>query len=199
MKKFEKIFYAIAIAGFIMKLLNIHLSSMIIFLSLLIVSGMYLCLGFAFFNNIPLKGAFKSDTYKGIKSIQVIGSAGLGWGLSMLLIGIMFEILKYPMSRIFLIFGIIISLIFIILLLILYYRRKNTAIKTQLIRGIVLVSISIIFLALPAYSIEKVQYRNHPEIMDILIELDQDPSNEALKELFMEEKYKIELASKPVE
>ena len=95
--------------------------------------------------------------------------------------------------------GIIISLIFIILLLILLYRLKNTAIKTQLIRGIVLVSIAIIFLALPAYSIEKVQYRNHPEIIEVLTKLDQDPDNKALKELFMEEKFKMELASKPVE
>ncbi len=67
MKKLEKILYAIAIAGFFMKLLNVPLSSMVIFLSLMIISGMYLVLGFAFFSNIPLKGAFNSDTYKGIK------------------------------------------------------------------------------------------------------------------------------------
>ena len=147
---------------------------------------MYLLLGFAFFSNIPLKGAFKSDMYKGIKSIQVIGGAGLGWGLSIILIGIMFAILKYPMSSLLMIVGIIFSLIFIILLLILLYRLNNTAIKTQLTRGIVLVSITIILLALPAYSIEKVQYRNHPEILEELMKLDQDPNNEALKEVFME-------------
>ena len=123
MKRFEKILILIATIGLIFRLLNVPLSGLLLFISMLLISSLYFYLGFAFFNNIPLRNAFKSEYYKEIKSIQVVLSVGFGWGLSTLTIGILFSLQNYPMQGLFINVGVFITAL--LLLLNLIVNRTN--------------------------------------------------------------------------
>jgi hypothetical protein len=190
MKKFEKIMLYAALLGLVLMLLNFPLSSVILFFSMLLLSCLYFYLGFTLFNNILLRKAFKSESYKGIKSTRIALSVGFGWGLSTLTVGILFYFLNYPLQRSFINVGIISTSIFLALILIISHRefKKQQGI---IVRAAGAILIGIILIILPDYYLEKVQYRNHPGYLDAMIKLEADPNNEKLIEEFEEEKLRM--------
>ncbi len=192
MKKFEIVMVVFAIIGICFKLFNLPLSSMFLFVSLLLLSSMYFYLGFAFFNNIKLKNAFKSGSYTGIKPLRIVFSVGFGWGLSILVIGILFGFLSYPLESLLIKTGIVTTLLFLILLLV----QGKAEIRKKygiIIRAAIFLVLGIAMLYLPPYFLDKIQYRNHPDYLEVLIKLKEDPDNEEFAIQFEEEHQKMVL------
>lgn len=190
MKKLERILILIAAFGLMFKLLNFPLSGLLLFISLMILGSLYFYLGFALFNNIQLKHAFKSESYKEIKTIQVVLSVCFGLGLSILTIGILFTLQNYPMQRIFISVGIITTALFLLLNLIVSRAELKTQ-NGKVLRAAVFIIIGVILLIIPPYSLDKIQYRNHPDYIEALIKLESDPNNEELIKQFEKEKFKM--------
>jgi uncharacterized membrane protein len=190
MKKLERILLMIAAFGLMFKLLNFPLSGLLLFISLMILGSLYFYLGFALFNNIPLKHAFKSESYKEIKTIQVVLSVCFGLGLSILIIGILFTLQNYPMQRIFISIGIITTALFLLLNLIVS-RAELKKQNGKVLRAAVFIIIGVILLIIPPYSLDKIQYRNHPGYVEALIKLEEDPNNEELIKQFEKERLKM--------
>lgn len=149
MKQLEKILLVIAILGFVLKMMEIQYSSYVLFISIVILSIIYLFLGFALFNNVRFRNIFKSDSFNSIKAIRLILTVGFGWGLSILSMGILFGILSYPMKEIFLLTGLILTTIFLIILLIIHAKDKFKNLFGIILRGLIMIIIAITLLALP--------------------------------------------------
>ena len=99
MKKFEMILIIGAIIGLLLALFNTPLDSLIVSVFLITLSCLYFTLGFALFNNIPLRKIFNADSYKGLGYWQILIAIGTGIAMSILTIGFMFSILSYPMAK----------------------------------------------------------------------------------------------------
>jgi len=149
MKKLEMILIIGAIIGILMALFNIPLDSLIVSVFFITLSSLYFYLGFALLNNIPLRKIFKADSYKGIGPWKILIAIGTGLTLSILTIGFMFSVLKYPMAMTFLVVGIVLAAIIIILAMIKNVQEKDQFYRNIILRSIAFLIIAVVFLLLP--------------------------------------------------
>lgn len=118
MKKLEFILIAGALIGLLLSLIKVPYHSVFVSVFLLTLGTLYLYLGFALFNDIPMSKIFNSESYKGLGKWRLGIAIGTGIGLSQITIGFLFAINKYPMTRSFLSFGLIITALMLLLALI---------------------------------------------------------------------------------
>ena len=149
MKKLEITLITGAIIGLLLVLFNTPLDSLIASVFFVTLSCLYYILGFALFNNIPLRKIFKADSYKGIGTWEILIAIGTGIALSILTIGFMFTILSYPMAKTLLIVGIVLAAIITTLALMKNAQEKNQFYRNIILRSFVFVIIAVIFLLLP--------------------------------------------------
>lgn len=138
-----------AVIGLLLVLFNTPFDSLIASVFFITLSCLYYILGFALFNNIPLRKIFTSDSYKGIGTWRILIAIGTGIALSILTIGFMFSILGYPMAKTLLVVGIVIAAILIALALIKNAQEKNEFYRNIILRSFAFVIIAVIFLLLP--------------------------------------------------
>lgn len=144
-----------AIIGFLMVLFKIPLDSLIVSVFFITLSCLYFILGFALFNNIPLRKIFNADSYNGLGTWEILIAIGTGLALSILTIGFMFAILSYPLAKTLLVVGIVLAAIIITLALIINAQEKNQFYSNIILRSSVFVIIAVIFLLLPGHLFEK--------------------------------------------
>jgi hypothetical protein len=154
MKKTELILIIGAIIGLLLVLFNTPLDSLIVSVFFITLSCLYYILGFALFNNIPLRKIFKADSYKGIGTWRILTAIGTGIALSILTIGIMCSALNYPMAGTFIVVGIVLAAINIILALIKNAQKKEQFYRNIILRCLVFLIIAVIFLLLPGHLFE---------------------------------------------
>jgi hypothetical protein len=76
---------------------------------------MHAAVSFTFLNNIRFRDIFKSEPYKGIGNIRIIGSVLIGFIFSILCIGILFKFQLWPFGDYTLLIGLInLAILFII-------------------------------------------------------------------------------------
>ncbi len=155
MKKLEIILIIGAIIGLLLALFNTPLDSLIVSVFLITLSCLYFTLGFALFNNIPLRKIFNADSYKGLGYWQILIAIGTGIAMSILTIGFMFSILSYPMAKTLLTVGIGFAAIIMTLALIKNAQEKNQFYRNITLRSLVFLIIAVIFLLLPEHLFEK--------------------------------------------
>jgi uncharacterized membrane protein len=155
MKKLEMILITGAIIGLILAVIDTPVDSLIVSVFFITLSCLYFILGFALFNNIPLRKIFNEDSYKGLGTWEILIAIGTGIVLSILTIGFMFTILNYPTAKTLLAVGIILGSIIIILALIKNAQEKNQFYRNITLRSLVFLIIAIILLLLPGHLFEK--------------------------------------------
>ena len=144
-----------AIIGLLMALFNTPLDSLIVSVFFITLSCLYFILGFALFNNIPLRKIFSTVSYKGLGTWEILIAIGTGIALSILMIGFMFTILNYPAAKTLLAVGISLGAIIIILASIKNAQEKNQFYRNITLRSLVFLIIAIILLLLPVHLFEK--------------------------------------------
>lgn len=182
MKTAEKIFGALIIISIVLKLLNISGNGILFTLSTLFLMSLYFYLGFAMFNDITFKGIFKQQSYKEISTLRIIGSIVAGIGLSILLTGILFRLQHWPGANFQLLIGLIFSGIILIIVLIKYLKEKSLFYKRVLSRLIIIGGFGLILFYISDYSIDKIRYRNYPDYVKALEDLEQNPDNREFRE-----------------
>lgn len=155
MKKLELILIIGAILGLLLTLLHVPYSSLVVSIFYLALGLIYFYLGFALFNDIPLRKIFEPESYRGLGTWRIIIAAGTGFALSILTIGFLFTILNYPMADTFLTFGIVLGVIILILSVVNNAREKSRFYRNIIIRSIVFIIIAVVFLLLPGHIFEK--------------------------------------------
>ena len=125
MKKLELVLIAGALIVLLLTLLKVPYLSAVASVFLLVLGTIYLYLGFALFNEIPLSKIFKTESYKGLGKWRLGIALGTGIGLSQLTIGFLFAVNNYPMTRSFLSLGLVITASMLLLALIRNRSEKH--------------------------------------------------------------------------
>jgi len=193
MKKFEKIIGFVLLIGLIFKLLLISGGSFFLAISLMFLAFLYFFLGFALFNQIPLKKIFKKESFTGINTIKVILAIGFGIGLSNTCVGILYKIQHWTGARILIISGITVIIIILIIGLISINKTKGPFIRGIIKRSIIIGGFGFLLLFISDYSIIKIQYRNHPLYIKAYEDLKSDPNNPDYKKNLIKEQERINL------
>ena len=181
MRKLEKILGLVIIIAFVMKLALIPGGSILTVISLTILACIYYPLGFAFFNGIRLRQIFKKDSYKGITVLRIIEAIGVGIGLSVICIGILFKLQLWPGANTNLLTGLITTLIILIIALIRYLKSKSDYYTLIFKRIAIIGGVGLIFTFLPDLTITKIQFRNHPDYIKAYEDYLKNPQNEGLR------------------
>lgn len=138
MKKAEIILGSFALAGIILKLLNLPVSTVFILLSLIILSSFYYLLSFALLNSIRLSGIFKKESYKEIKPKRIIFAVLVGFVLSNLIIGILLKLQAYPFANVMLFIGLFSAGLVAAISMFSYIRSKSGFSKRILFRSLII-------------------------------------------------------------
>ena len=88
----------IAIIAIVYKLIFGSELNILLILSLCSLSLFYTYLSFIYFNGIPLKKAFQKAQYRGISNWRIIGSIGVGIGLGLTLLGMLWSLMSWPFN-----------------------------------------------------------------------------------------------------
>lgn len=128
MAKFEKILGAIIAIIMLLKLfIRFPFGALVLVFSVFILMLLYFVLGFALFNNIPLKKIGKKEAYKGVSTMRIIGSIGAGFALLTLVVGIIFVFMFWPYGYVNLTNGLVMSGIVLLISIIKIGTTKNDA------------------------------------------------------------------------
>lgn len=98
MRKFELIFGTIAAISIAYKFILGNTINTIFIMSIMGLSVFYTYFSFAYFNNIPLNKIFKKEYYRGISKWRILGTIGLGFGLGITVLGILWSLMYWPFN-----------------------------------------------------------------------------------------------------
>jgi hypothetical protein len=182
MKKTEIIFVILLFIGLSFKFLLLPLGGTITTLSAMSLSILYYIFGFAYFNQIKLKGIFKKDSYKEASILRIIGSVGTGIALSTILIGILFKVQKWPLANDSLMVGLLLSVPILIIVLIKVIKNRAPYYKRILLRIFVFGVVGFFFISMSDLGLVKIQFRNHPNYIKAYELYEKEPLNDSLRD-----------------
>jgi len=154
--------------------------SILLFFTLAILALVYFPLGFALFNNIPLKKVFKKESYKGLSSLQIISSVVLGIALSEICLGAQSKLLHRPYAKLHLTVGVFFLFIALVLFIILFSKSKNSFSKSIITRMVIFGIFSLFLLNVSDLTLIKIQFRNHPRYIEAFQNYLKNPKSEEL-------------------
>ena len=190
--KVELTLLGIFIISIILLLISLPGGSMLMILSLGTLSFFYFYFGFAILNGITLRNIFKKKCYSGISSMRIVGAIGVGISLSMLNIGILFKLMSWPGSSFMLLVGLISISVFFAYSLIKIIINRSSFYANILFRTAFFGSIGLLLLILPSYTLSEIRYgKHHPEYIEALKALENDPTNTELQDNVTKEYNKI--------
>jgi uncharacterized membrane protein len=170
MEKIEKILLALVAIALVLKFTFVPFGSLILAVALTSLAIIYACFGLLFFN--------KNKDAKTPKA----ASAMLGIGLFITCIGILFRVQLWPLSKINLLLGLIISFIAFVVITISHSNKKNENYKFIAKRVIIISGFGLILFLLPSLFFVKLQYRNYPDYIKAYEAHEKDPHNRELRE-----------------
>ncbi|WP_299224722.1 hypothetical protein [uncultured Psychroserpens sp.] len=194
MKQTEKLLGILVFILMITRLLIYYpFSSLAITLTTVFLSILYFYCSFALLNNIRLRYALKSQSYKGISKLRIIATIFSGFIISCVLIYVLFKFQLWPYGHI----GLQISLyglyIVGIITLIKYVTTKDIF-YTLLLKRLAIIGIAatcILFIS--SESFLEMKNRGFPEYVEAEKALMKDPQNEDLLRRVNVERMKMDL------
>ncbi|MCW4469759.1 hypothetical protein OGH69_12335 [Flavobacterium sp. MFBS3-15] len=194
MKKTELTLCILSAIGIILYLLPVPGGSMLTVLALTLLSLLYFFFGFALFNGIRGRDLFKGTAYTGISALKIVGGVGVGMSLSTVIIGILFRVMMWPGGS----FMILIGCAPVIIVCIIAWVRASSSnspfAKRVLARAAVFGGLGVLCFMVSSITIIKVKYRDYPEYVRAVEQVDADPENEALQQKAQEEYDKMQAA-----
>ncbi|MBQ4821149.1 hypothetical protein [Aquimarina sp. MMG016] len=182
MKRVEIVLISIAVLAIFWKALDYPFGNMVTMLSLLGLSCLYFYFSFVLLNSVPLRKMFKKDAYAEASSIRIIGTICTGVLLSITVLGILFQVMSWPFSKTNLLLGFLGLLIISVIRIIKYFKQKEGFYKKILLRSIIYCTIALVLLyIIPPYTFLKIKYKDHPDYIEVLKQLDKDPNNQELQ------------------
>lgn len=181
MQKFEATVCVIAVIGIMLNLYHLPGSGIILFLSFSTLSLFYY-LGFALFNGIRFKDIFKSGAYSHTNAKRIIGAIGVGFVLSILVMGSLFKLQLYPGGNYLLRTGLLITALIFIIVINFYFRKSDAYFKSILKRLVIIGIAGLILFMTPSFGIVDIYYRNYPELAELHKKVLANPDNNELRD-----------------
>ena len=167
--KTEKTVISIFLLSLILKWSNIPGSSLLLILSLMVISILYLPLAFYFFSD------------KELKNQNIALSITGGIALSIMPVGLLFKFMYWPGAQVMLIGGIFFTVILLIVTFILS-RQNNETLKTYyknyFIRIIFWLSLGLILVFTSKRTLIQIQHSDDSELVRLKIQSFENPDNE---------------------
>ncbi|WP_378172989.1 hypothetical protein [Aquimarina sp. SS2-1] len=184
MRKLELyIFPMVFLVGIALYFLGWPFGNELIIISLFGLSCLYFYFGFAIFNKLSLRRIFKKESYQGISAWRIVGAICTGISISIVLLGVLFKIFRWPFANQLLIIGV--SFLNVIFLAGLYkiLKEKRPFYQRLMVRVVFYGISGYIFWFIPTYTFLELKYKNHPDYIEAVKRLDKDPENpELIKE-----------------
>ena len=98
MRKIELIFGTVAAISIAYKFIFGNELNPIFIISITGLSVFYTYFSFAYFNNIRFKKILKRESYRGISKWRILGTIGLGFGLGITTLGILWSLMYWPFN-----------------------------------------------------------------------------------------------------
>lgn len=114
----------------------------------------YTYFSFAYFNNIPFRKIFKRNSYRNVSKLKIIGTIGLGFGLGITILGILWSLMYWPFNNYYSL-GIPILMIIGLISLIKFSATKSETYLSILKRIIVVGGLGILIWLTPQETLNK--------------------------------------------
>jgi hypothetical protein len=187
MKVFEQILVAIALLGFLMKVMLIRGGSELLFLGCTLGALFYWSLSFATFNHIPLSAIFKKTSYANVSAGRILGSIGLGMALCTIIIGIQYRLLLLGGAAEMITIGaasLTVLLLAALLVMVFKKRASDGFYRGVFIRGGLALLIGIFVFFVPARQWIRLYHRDNPQYRDLFIKAHENPTDQAAQDEF---------------
>lgn len=125
MKRFEIIIAIFSVIAVALKFLHVPGAMILTFTFFLIYSMFYYIFSFALLNNIRVRDIFKIEAYKGINWKRIVGAVGVGYSLSLVILGICFRLLPLSGANIILLIGLSDLFIIAVVAIIKYVKTRS--------------------------------------------------------------------------
>ncbi len=96
MKKSELLFGLLALLALALRFFALNGGAQLMIIALSALALLYFYLGFALLNHIPLRKVFRKESYRSVSRMRIIGATAAGIALSMVVIGILYKLLRWP-------------------------------------------------------------------------------------------------------
>jgi hypothetical protein len=167
MKRTELVLVSITLSFFMLYLLGVAGISVFVVLFLSLIGALFGYFGFAHLNGVRLADAFKKDTYKHVGTLNIVMAIVSGLGMGALINGILFRIMFWDGSDQLLMIGLMWTLLCGVSIW--FLRAISPILKKRVwMRSLILLSLGILFLVLPAHTWFAVRYRNFPEYVEAM-------------------------------
>ena len=177
MKLTEKILAALAILAVILKYYHIPGANVLLVLSTGILAMLYWPLGFALFNDISVRDLFKSKSYQVFRGGRLVVTIALGIGLSILVLGILFTLNRYPGNKVMLLNGLLITGLSSLWLLWQFMKTKDSLTIRNLIRGVIFFGLGLILYLSTPVDVVKFFYHDRPEYVEAFTAQYENPTD----------------------
>ena len=167
MRKFEIIVGLTAIFGIILKILHLPGSSMLIVLAFSTLSMFYYLFSFALFNGIRLRDIFKKESYKGTNAKRIVGAIGLGWAISVIIMGSLFKLQFWAGASMQLMTGLVTLGVILLIATIFYFRNKAEYYKRVFKRISIYGAFALVLYLTPTTVLIDIYHRNNPDYAEI--------------------------------
>lgn len=148
MKKIELIFGTVVATSIAYKFVFGNAINPIFIMAIMGLSLFYTYFSFAYFNRIPFKKVFKKDSYRGISKWRILGTIGLGFGLGITILGVLFSLMDWPFYTYYSL-GIPILVIIGIVSFVKYLSGRSEVYSRILKRIMVIGGVAVIFWLIP--------------------------------------------------
>jgi len=182
MRKMELyIFPIIAIIGILIYFFDWPYGNELIILSLFGLSCLYFYFGFALFNTISFRRIFKKESYSNISALRIIGAIAAGFSISIVLLGVLFKIFRWPFGNQLLIIGVNFLNVVFIIGFVKIIKEQQPFYKRLMTRVVLYAVLGYLFLFLPTYTFLELKYKNHPDYIEAVKKIHKDPENRELQ------------------
>lgn len=191
MKKTEIITLSIALIGLIMSLFLVTGASILLVLSLSTIAVFYQYLSFALMHEVPLKLAFKKESYPENSGKFIALAVLSGIALSFGAVGAMFKLLHWPGANVILLSAIGTNLAIFIASFLLSKGKSLVVIKNIRKRS----AFAFLFCGglfyFGSYLFLDFKYRAYPNYLEAVKAFQNNPNNEGLRTKMEDEKMKM--------
>lgn len=175
MRFLEYFTFLVFIFGFYFYMMLWPGGTIMILTSLMSLSCLYFFLGFSFLNNIRLRNILKKESYSDLSTLRIIGAIVAGVNLSVLLIGLLFRLMRWPGATFMLFVTFLPSLIILGVAII---KQINTSQRSYL-KVITRTGFFLAFAAVLYFQpmvLQKIRYKDYPKLIKAMEEYDKNPN-----------------------
>ena len=135
MKKLEVILNTLCLVtfGFVLE----GSAKEVFLLLMTLLSFLYLIFGFVFLNGIRLRKLFKKESYIGVSTLRIIGSALAGFSFSSAVLGVLFWVMDYTGTSEMLTIGLVGLVPVLAIAIFKYYQQTSSFYRDIIVRTVI--------------------------------------------------------------